>query len=200
MADFSETRTKSVLLFTLYVRSLTLRIPISLVAAACILLGSANAQAAESVPGRSATAATLGQSTLLGMQLSVRRGQRQGKVPSTVADCVYGLDDSSFTSVIESQLAKNLTTGEVATADQFFNSPVGNKYGKHGLMQIYASVGEKSPEPLPNFTDAEYGELEKFSRTSAGDKLMVRKVMESPEARQAIASRIQDLLNTCRAK
>ena len=160
----------------------------------------AQACAADESPSPSFAQATFAKSSLVGMQLSVRRAQLQGKVPATVSECVQLLDDSSFIQVFASLLAENLTPSERQDTDHFFSTPVGRKYAKHGLMQVYTAVGETPPEPVPTFSDPEYKELERFASTTAGEKLIVRKVLENASARQSIGSRIQTLLNQCRAK
>ena len=142
----------------------------------------------------------LGKAALLGMQLSVRRGQQEGKVSSSIATCVSSLDKSSFYSVYEVLVPQALSANEVKDTEAFFKGAIGQKYAKHGLLQIYSSVGVQPPEPLPNFSDAEYKVLEDFSRTSAGEKLIAKKVFETFAARQAVSSRIRELMELCRRK
>lgn len=164
----------------------------------CLAAASLGAQAQASGPSNTVT--MLAKPALLGMQLSVRRGQQLGKVPPQVAQCVQSLRESSFTIVLASLLVERLEPKEVQAADEFFGTAVGKKYARHTLLQVYDAVDEKAPEALPDFSAAEYKELETFSRTSAGDKLLVRRVMEDADARQAIGSQIQSLLGSCGAK
>jgi len=164
------------------------------------IVSFAQAYAADGSGSHSIAVATFAKSSLIGMQLSVRRAQQQGKIPANVSGCVQSLDDSSFTAVFTTLLAENLSKSELQATEDFFSTSVGHKYAKHGLMQVYTSVGETPPEPLPTFSDAEYKGLEHFGSTTAGEKLIVRKVLESAPARQAIGSRIQTLLSQCRAK
>lgn len=165
-----------------------------------LALSCASCLADELPAGPSNTVSVFAKSALTGMQLSVRKGQQQGKVPPAVGTCVQSLRDTSFNIVLASLLAESLSPSEMQAADAFFGTQVGKKYAKHSLLQIYEAVGEPAPEPLPAFTDAEYKELEVFSRTRAGDKLIVRRVLESKPAQQAIGSQIQALLSTCGAK
>ncbi|MBU1235298.1 MAG: hypothetical protein KJ634_04775 [Gammaproteobacteria bacterium] len=168
--------------------------------AVAALVSFAQVFAADGSVSPSIAVATFAKSSLIGMQLSVRKAERQGKIPANVSACVQSLDDSSFTAVFATLLADNLSKSELQATEDFFSTRVGGKYAKHGLMQIYTSVGETPPEPLPTFSDAEYKELERFGSTTAGEKLIVRKVLESASARQAIGSRIQGLLSLCRTK
>lgn len=168
--------------------------------AVAALVSFTQAYAAEGSSGPSIAVTTFAKSSLIGMQLSVRKAERLGKIPANVSVCVQSLDDSSFTAVFATLLAENLSKSELQATEDFFSTRVGGKYARHGLMQVYASVGETPPEPPPTFSDAEYKELERFGNTTAGEKLIVRKVLESAPARQAIGSRIQTLLSQCRAK
>ena len=137
---------------------------------------------------------------LIGMQLSIRKAASQGKVPNSVVNCVNQLPSDSFLPVFHALMEDNLSSEEISLTEQFFQSAIGRKYSKHGLAQLYTAVGESPPEPAPTFSDSEYAELERFSQTSAGEKLMVRKVMESESARRAVSARIQELLALCRQK
>lgn len=137
---------------------------------------------------------------LIGMQLSVRKAASQGKAPDSMVTCVDHLPSDSFVSVFHALMEQSLSSEEISSAEHFFLSEIGRKYTKHGVSQLYAAVGEPPPEPAPTFSDSEYAELERFSQTSAGKKLMLQKVMESESARRAVAARIQELLGSCRSK
>lgn len=134
---------------------------------------------------------------LLGMQLSIKRGRQAGKVPSAVARCVAALNTDSFFTVYDALLMRELTASEQQVAEEFYKSSAGIKFAKHGLLQVYLAVGEKAPESLPTFSQAEMKELEGFSKTSAGDKLIVKKVMQSLGAARVVNSRINELLTQC---
>jgi len=169
------------------------------VLAFALLVAAGHGRAAEA-SGPSNTVSVLARPALLGMQLSVRRGQQLGKVPPQVVQCVQSLRESSFNVVLASLLVERLSQKEVQAADEFFGTPVGKKFGRHILLQVFEAAGEQLPEALPDFSEAEYKELEDFSRTSAGDKLLVRKVLEDADARQAMSSQIQSLLGSCGEK
>jgi hypothetical protein len=143
---------------------------------------------------------TFARTALLGMQLSVRKAASQGKVPDSVVACVDHLPSNTFALLFRSLMEQNLSPEEISSIDRFFASETGRKYSKHGIDQMYAAIGETPPEPAPALSDSEYAELDQFSRTSAGEKLMVQKVMESESARRAVSARILELLGTCRAK
>jgi hypothetical protein len=147
--------------------------------------------------GGSQLSATLSEAALLGMRLSVERALQQGKLPARVAKCVAEQSATSLSPTYETLSGELLTKEEIAAASSFLSSPVGRKYAKYGQLQVYAAVGMRPPEPLPDFSDAEYRELESFSRTSAGNKLMVQKVMEGPAARQAVNRRVQEIIASC---
>ena len=135
---------------------------------------------------------------LVGMQLSVKHAEAQGKVSLAIARCIYELSDDSFTPVFTRLLINNLTQEEIAVAEAFAGTTTGRKYAKLGLLQIYLVVGERSPEPLPSFTPNELASIEAFRATSAGNKLVDQKVLESPASRAVHGQQIQELLRGCR--
>lgn len=164
------------------------------------LFFSIQAQSGETEQVPVAAVSAFAKPVLVGMQLSVRKGQQQGQVSAGVAKCVQSLDASSLNPLFLSLLTENLTKNELKATEDFFVTAVGRKYAKHGLMQVYTSLGEQPPEALPGFSEAEYKELENFSRTSAGEKLLVRKVLSSVSANQAISAHIQGVLKSCARK
>jgi hypothetical protein len=145
----------------------------------------------------STTAAMLSKPALVGMQLSANRAYRQGKLPAPVTDCLGDLGELSFADVYEAILIASLTAHEIEAADGFFATNVGANYAKHGLLQVYAAVGEPLPEPLPEFSDDEYRELQRFAATSAGRKLMVDKVLDAAQARAEASERTKALFDGC---
>ena len=147
-----------------------------------------------------ATEEALARATLVGMQLSVRKAVAQGKVPDTLVSCVQRISADSFVPIFHSLLEQNLSVDEIAAAEKFFLSEVGRKFAKAGVAQAYVAVGEQPPEPVSEVSESEYAELEQFSRTAAGQKLMVQKVMEGQPVRQAVGARVRELLDSCRAK
>lgn len=166
--------------------------------ATLLAASSVHGQAQNPTGSQSAAAHVFAKSALVGMQLSLKHGEQRGEIPAAVSQCVQSLDDSTFDNVFNTALVENLSTLELQATNEFFGSPVGQKYAKQGLMQLYAQVGEQPPEPMPSFSDHEYKRLEAFSRTSAGSKLMVQRVLESPTVRATIGSEINVLLRRCR--
>ena len=166
---------------------------------ALALVASSTAQAADGdrSAGPSAVASAFAASALAGLKLAVQKGLADGKVSPAKADCVQKLDSSSFYGVFESLLGATLSPDERPAAEAFFRTAVGRKYAKFGLAQVYTSHGETPPEPAPAFSAAEYKELEDFSRTPAGDKLLVRDVLNGDAAHRELGKNIQSLLATC---
>jgi hypothetical protein len=123
-----------------------------------------------------------------------------GKVPDTLVACVQRVSADSFVPIFHSLLEQNLSADEIAAAEKFFLSEVGRKFEKAAVVQAYVAVGEQPPEPAPEVSDSEYAELKQFSRTAAGQKLMVQKVMEGQPVRQAVGARVRELLDSCRTK
>lgn len=163
-----------------------------------LVLACASPSAAEEQ--QSAVVHAFSAPALLGMQLSAQRGFRRGLLGEKEIGCVMALKQSEFYPVVSRLVDANLASAEQATANEFFQSAVGRKYAKHGLLQLYPAVGERAPEPLPDISDAEYRRIEDFSRTAAGRKIFNERFMQRVVARQALDERIQELLAQCRAQ
>lgn len=140
------------------------------------------------------------QPVLLGMQLSAKQGGREGKISEDELACIQALTPSAFYKVVEGVVTAALTSQELATANRFFGTPVGQKYLKHGLIGLYSAVGERAPEPIPNFSDSEYRQLEAFAATPAGQALITRRVMQSAAVKQSYSTRIRELMEQCHMK
>lgn len=152
---------------------------------------------AESLSGDSAATEAFARSALLGMQLAVYKQQAEGKASASVVNCVRSLDDASFRKIFSVLLSQKLNAQEVDTTEIFFRSSAGKKYAKHGFLQVYTAAGQKPPEPLPSFSKQELSELEAFSRTSAGDKLIFKKILQTGETNELINANIKALLKSC---
>jgi len=143
------------------------------------------------------TVIVLSEAALTGMQLSVKKAVQEGKAKSTISECVSTLKSSSFNSVYGHILSDQFTSEEIAQAEEFFNDGIGKKYSKHGLLQIYSSTGFPLPEPLPPFSTEEMRALEAFSKTAAGDKLLLKHVMQTPAVNMEVQEKIKELLSSC---
>ncbi|QLG86878.1 hypothetical protein HQ393_00720 [Chitinibacter bivalviorum] len=140
---------------------------------------------------------TFSQTALLGMQLATQDRAKDGKISNAVANCVSALKPDSFYSVFEQVLTSEFSTSERNAIDMFLSSVVGEKCAKHGLLQIYTSTGHQLPEPLPKFSSDEMNELVNFGKTTAGQKLLVNKVLQSSSAAGLFNTRINALLVAC---
>jgi|SRR4051812_31366487 len=143
------------------------------------------------------TVSNLSKAALTGLQLSVKKGVLDGKVTTETSACVAGLKASSFNSIYEPMVREIFTTEEEEEVEGFFKSDVGEKYAKYGLLQIYVSVGLPSPEEMPTLSERELNEVEKFSKTSGGEKLMIKHSFQTLEANSAVQTRIHELLTSC---
>lgn len=80
------------------------------------------------------------------MQLSATHGERRGKIPAAQLQCVQALSPSAFFPVVAALMTGALAREEPETANRFSATPVGRKYLKHGMLQLYTAVGEATPE------------------------------------------------------
>ena len=140
---------------------------------------------------------TFADSALLGMQLAAQKAARENKLPQAKARCMAAKTRAAFMPTFAAIASEGFGTPEITEANSFLASPLGRKYLKQGQAQIYLGMGAKPPERPPALTDAELQQIQAFSRTSAGRKLIVEKVMENAAARQALSQRVQELLRSC---
>lgn len=155
---------------------------------------------AETADAPSEVAAAFATSAVTGMQLSAKQGAERGLVPAATAACVQKLGPASLRDVFVSLLADLLNEDERRGAEAFFSTAVGRKYVRYGLVQLYKTAGETPPSALPAFSEPEYQGLEAFGRTPAGDKLLVKQVLNTPAAKGAIGERTRQLLKSCEGK
>jgi hypothetical protein len=141
-----------------------------------------------------------GKATLVGMQLTIQKKASEGSFPAEVAACVKALPHTTFNSVFDTVLSDRLSESERAAATAFFSSEAGRKYSKISIVQIYRSLDLEVPEPEPEFSTSEYTELTAFSRSTAGNKLIMKRVLEGGSARAEVGNRVQELLRSCNDK
>jgi hypothetical protein len=135
---------------------------------------------------------------ILGLKFSFKHGERQGKVSHNVASCIDALPSSSLDDAVTVFLKETFSTAELKVAKEFFGSAVGRKYTKDGVLRFYPTIGEVAPEPLPQFSDAEYKKIEEFSQTPAGQRIFVQRVLEGEALRHAMEPRVRELIANCR--
>jgi hypothetical protein len=164
-----------------------------------LLLGApaASAQPDSAAATRLVTAMRIDDVTLLGLRLGLQRGIRDGKTSPKMLECVSKLDRMTFAPVFAQAIAATMSAQEIASSTAFFESAPGRKYIDSGIYQLYDAVGFTSPDPEPKVSEADMQAVTTFSRTPAGDKLLVRRIFDSAEIRGAIGARIQQVLNGC---
>lgn len=160
---------------------------------AVLMLGGA----AQAQTVTAATAAVFSKPAMIGMQLSLKAGAKQGKVTPEQLKCAQGLDPASFDEVFKQLLASNLDSKEIQRTQSFLAKSVGKKFAKHGYLGVFAAAGEPLPEALPRFTEDEMVDFEQFRTSSAGEKLVTNRVLEAPAARAILNERIEKVLETC---
>ena len=143
------------------------------------------------------TVAVQSKAAMIGMQQAVDRGQMEGRISEATGRCISGLSDDSFASVFTRLLAENLTLEEIAVAEAFSGTEAGRRIVKLAHLQLYMGTEKKLPETLLVFTATEIATIEAYQNTSAGTKLMLQRVLESPTSAVAINRRILDLLKAC---
>ena len=84
----------------------------------------------------------------------LRRGDTFAFVPQTmhVGSCPVERIPHAVEWVMSKVYAVQPIPADIAAADDFFNTPAGRKYARHGLLGLYTALGLKTPEPLPEFS------------------------------------------------
>jgi hypothetical protein len=147
----------------------------------------------------STTAQITAESALLGLQLAAKQRAARGLLPPEQAACFQALQPSEYADTVEKIVSTALSPAELAAADQFFNSPPGRKYARHGLLGTYTAVGETPPEPLPEISADEGRAIEAFTASPVGRALLKRQVLQTLSAREALDRRGQELVARCKA-
>lgn len=168
----------------------------ALAGATCLslLLASPGAQAV------STTAEVTAASALLGLQLAARHSAARGKLAPAQLACFLALQPEAYFETSEQIVGAALSPADIAAADDFFNTPAGRKYARHGLLGLYTALGLKTPEPLPEFSAEDIRAIEAFQATPVGQALVQRQVLASPAARAALDGRAQALVSRCKAE
>ena len=147
----------------------------ALAGATCLslLLASPGAQAV------STTAEVTAASALLGLQLAARHSAARGKLAPAQLACFLALQPEAYFETSEQIVGAALSPADIAAADDFFNTPAGRKYARHGLLGLYTALGLKTPEPLPEFSAEDIRAIEAFQATPVGQALVQRQVLAS---------------------
>jgi hypothetical protein len=139
----------------------------------------------------------LERSALLGMRLAIEDGAKTGKANPALQECAGKLDSSALVEVLAGELQAVLSSSEITSAQAFYASPAGQKSIDAGLQQLYQLAGRQPPGAVLTFTSAEARESDAFSKTAAGEKLIVRQVLGTPRVTNAIQNVIEKLLSAC---
>lgn len=155
----------------------------------------ASTQAQSGAAAQLVEAMRIDEMTLLGLRIGLQRSVQEG---SKALDCVKKkLDRTIFAPVYVQVVAVNLTAQEMASSAAFFESAPGRKYIDSGIFQLYQATGIAAADPEAILSDIDLQAIIAFSRTSAGEKLLVERILDTPETRAAIGARIEQLLMSC---
>jgi len=143
----------------------------------------------------------LDQLALLGMQLSIERGVKEGKSTPGQLACIKKVDRSTFVQPYVVALTNRLSREEVLDATRFFESPTGEKYLANAVAQFYRAVGVTGNNSPPDLSLSEQKVLLQFAATSAGKKLVgPESFINSPEITSGAAPTIRRVYDSCKAK
>ena len=165
------------------------------------LLLTPDAVFAEPAPSEAARALAeamgLGRTALLGMRLAMEDTAKPGEADKAVRECVKNLESTVFDEVIAIEIEAALTPDEMKAAQSFYSTSAGQKGIEAGVQELYKHAGREPPAPQSPITAAEVRETNEFAKTSAGDKLLVKQVLGTQRAVDAMRGQIGKLMSGC---
>jgi len=153
--------------------------------------------------GESAPAATavFAKAAYVGMELAMRHAYKTGKSTESAWKCVAAQDPgNTFGTIYRSGLNRVFTPKELADVESFFRSPLGQKYAQYAILQVYRTVGEPPPGPVPKLSEAELRRLNSFSETSAGEKLLKHPFADEPKVKTELRTKMLDVVSACKSQ
>ena len=139
----------------------------------------------------------LDKSALTGMQLSVANGVKRGSATPEQLSCVGKLQSTEFTDVFSAAVVRTLSQTETKQATEFFQSRVGRKVTDLGFHELHRQVSAPLDTPAPQFSDADIRTQEQFVKSSAGEKLFVKQVLNGTDVKAQLGQRLKSVLASC---
>ena len=133
---------------------------------------------------------------LLGLQIQFRRNQ-QGDASKKLAECLNSADTSFLVGIIADAIAKEMSIGEIRAATLFFESAVGKKYVQRDIIAAKKMLGFPTSSPPPDFSEEERAVVEDFSQTTAGEKLLRKRITDSDSVWRALMPKAEEIIRAC---
>jgi hypothetical protein len=121
---------------------------------------------------------------------------KRGRANPAERDCIKKMDLGFVNQIYATAFTKTLTREEIQQATAFFGSPAGKALLQYALDEQFRQGGLSVPQT--ELSDDTTAEVMEFSATPAGDKLIMKSVHDTPEARQEVAARITPELLKCK--
>jgi hypothetical protein len=138
----------------------------------------------------SRSASTLIAWMLLITQLHAAWGQSP-EAPSGAMKLVHAMElPQTVKSTFEGAVRRDI-------AVEFFSSPEGKAYLRYSYAVEAASRGLPGVEAPGELSDEAYERLQKFLKTSAGQKLVLEHVWRTPELMGALTKHVSALIRRC---
>lgn len=144
------------------------------------------------------TLTELDRAALFGARLAVEQGARLGYIGQAAASCMAGKPHEPLTAPIARYLAAQLTKKELQAAVGFYGSELGRRLVQQENQAFVDGLtpGSQTPPPTP-FSKAEQAQVDAFTRSPAGRKLITRSVMRNAGRDPAIAKVIMRMHDDC---
>jgi len=124
------------------------------------------------------------------------RPQVEREKHSYNAECFANLRPGLLTATIAWAIEPSISAQEATDATRFFESEAGRNLVTRTYLQAKDGP-ESTAAGLPELTDTEVLETNRFSKSAAGEKLLVKKITEKSRVLVSAKAELLDLLNIC---
>jgi hypothetical protein len=138
----------------------------------------------------------LGEVAILAAQVGLTNNSGPEEKNLPLLNCVRKIKVDSLVDDLAPEIDAALTPMEIQQAAQFFSSAVGQTLIDLGLRDLHRRINMQPESPVPRTRD-EAREIDAFSKTSAGEKLLVKEVMSRPGVGEKARSHMREIVKEC---
>ena len=111
-------------------------------------------------------------------------------------NCIRRIKAEELVDDLAPSVDAALTPKEIEQAEQFFSQGEGQKIIDLGLRDLHRRIAKKPESPVPQTRD-EAGDIDAFSKTSAGKKLLVDEVLSRPNVGEKARRHMREIVSEC---
>lgn len=141
----------------------------------------------------------MSRSTVLGIELSVRRDLQEGRASRPTLECIRGIDPDAFSDIYKAFMKRALTPDEISFAEAFWESEAGARMAELVEWAQYHDLGLPPPHAPLLFTASEQAAADVYNRSSAAKKLSAELTRLDSQMEPEAEARARSLMAMCRA-